>query len=743
MVGTMQIRSFYLLVFGFIYSDSFNTDTVLKNCRRIGSELICNVIPSNVPNEVKSVHLINFNVSGRIIEKGTFSSDNWGQVKELKISAERRWTENHDTVEKFDSLCFDGLKNLEKLHISISTYIEFTSHTLIGLPNLKLLDLSGCRRFSIDNLITALNDPDAVPNLQSLNLSLLDSFRNENKLGDKFFKLISKKKLKELDISSMQILFLNISAFGENCGTLEYLNISKMMLNDFAHDHKIRYCPNLKFIDASYIILPSAVIPERGPQRNIFSNRFIPFNLNWTPERGFSNVEYINLSGLTPKHTRYIIDNVTVYIFGLSEYNLKTLVLRENNFERLNIEVISRNSKLQSVDLSRCNIRFLHPRLLSSFPLLTRIDISHNRLNEMMTEDIRVFGNMFRNLTMLSYVNLASNHLTNLPRDIFKCNSNLEVIDLSSNLLTQVSFDVEIINKIKMINLAKNMIRILNDASMARLNILLYTSTKNVLMMNENPISCSSCDCLSSLTWLIHSESAIKDFSVMKCLDEDANKVDITQNVINNVQIICNRPKVIIFSCVAVAIAIAIAFSLTMVIRSRRRRRKHDLEMEDRVALIRQGAEAHQFVVFLSYSSKDDDFVYKYVYDPLNEHLRNMIGENRDLVCEGDRDFQLGRPIHDQISLLLKKSSVVVILLTDNYSLSVHCRNEFDQAFMLEKPIVLMIKDEVDADLMSPLIRDLYEKRTRVLWKWENGRYILKTSWENVCTSIVELVDSK
>ncbi|XP_053378989.1 toll-like receptor 7 [Mercenaria mercenaria] len=750
----MQIYLFYSLLFGFTYfnrkCDSITTDLSGHVCRQSGSELICNVIPSDsdIPDGVKSVHLINLYVPGKIIRKGTFSSDKWGKIKELEISADRRWTENHDTVQTFDSLCFDGLKSLEKLHISISTSVEFTPETLRGLPNLKLLDLAGCRRFFIDNLITALNDAYAVPNLQSLNISLLNSFRNGNRLTDNFFKLISNKKLKELDISSMQILLMNITSFEENCATLEYVNISKIMLSDYTRDNVARYCPNLKYMDASYITLPTTAFPDRGPTTKIFYNRSIPVDFNWTPLRLLSNIEQINLSGLTPKQTRILIKNVSVHIFEISRFSLRRLVLRDNNLERLDIKVFSRNSKLESIDLSSCNIRYLRPELLSSFTLLAQIDISNNHLNNMMIEDAGMFSNLFRNLAQLSYVNLAGNHLTYLPRDIFKYNSQMEIIDLSNNLLTQVSFDVERLKKVKTVNLAGNIIKILNDASMARLSNLLNTNNRTnnstmerLLILNGNPISCSSCDSLSSIKWLVHSESVVKGFSALECLDENAGKVGIDENVIDNVQIICNRPKVIIMSCVAVAITIAIVIILVLVMRYRRRRRQYKLEMEDRVALIRQGAESHQFVVFLSYSSKDDDFVYKYVYDPLNEHLRNMVGENRDLVCEGDRDFQLGRPIHDQISLLLKKSSVVVVLLTDNYSLSVHCRNEFDQAFMLEKPIILMIKDHVDTALMTPLIQDLYEKRTRILWMWENGQYILKTSWENLCTSIVELVD--
>jgi hypothetical protein len=164
--------------------------------------------------------------------------------------------------------------------------------------------------------------------------------------------------------------------------------------------------------------------------------------------------------------------------------------------------------------------------------------------------------------------------------------------------------------------------------------------------------------------------------------------------------------------------------------------------MEDRIALIREGADENKFVVFLSYSSNDDDFVNKYVFNQLNENLQQKIGKDSNLVCEGDKHFQIGRPIPEQMSKFLRKSSVVVILLTDHYIQSAHCRNEFDHAILLEKPIVLMVKDEIDIEMMNGQMLDLYEHRTRILFMKENDDYIPKTSWENVCTSIIELVEN-
>ncbi|XP_060582006.1 toll-like receptor 4 [Ruditapes philippinarum] len=721
-----------------------------NKCTRQGLELNCTGLPSDIPNGVTTVHLKNIYVPNRVLTRGAFLSTNWEHVTKLVITADNSRTNMNNPVGVFDSLCFNGLKRLEILHIDISTTVVFRPDTLIGIPNLKLLDLSGCRRFDIDFLISALNNTKAVPNLRSLNLSLLNTYHTGIRLENNFFELISAKGIKELDLSSIQVLFMNLTSFKENCNTLEFMNISRMMLNDYEIDDHPSFCPNLKRLDASYITLPSTLIPDRGPQTLVVANKSVPLFLNLIPY--FRSVEYFNLAGLMVKQTRYILKNVTFYVVGISKFNLKTLVLRDNRFERLDLRVIAKKFKLESIDLSQCNIRFINPMMFSGLSLLKLIDLSHNNLNDMVAENSSLFERLYENLKHLTEVNLSNNRLTTIPYNMFESNRKLEIIHLSDNLLTQISFHAVNLNNLKTINLERNQIKVLDAASLVRLNVIKDLNNskypngsegKTLFKLTGNPISCTNCDSLASITWIFHSKSSIENSSLLKCRNEHEQLVGIDQSAIDNVQKICNRPKVIIISCATVATVLVAAIVSFIATRQRRRRKAHELEMADRVALIREGTECYEFVVFLSYSSQDEDFVQKYVYQSLNEHLQKMVGDDRDLICEGDRNFQLGRSIHDQISVLLKKSSVVMVVLTDNYSQSIHCRNEFDQAFMLEKPIVLMVKDQVETALMTPLIRDLYEKRTRVLWLWEDGQYKLKTTLENVCTSIIELVDCK
>ncbi|KAH3841008.1 hypothetical protein DPMN_114467 [Dreissena polymorpha] len=80
-----------------------------------------------------------------------------------------------------------------------------------------------------------------------------------------------------------------------------------------------------------------------------------------------------------------------------------------------------------------------------------------------------------------------------------------------------------------------------------------------------------------------------------------------------------------------------------------------------------------------------------------------------------------------------------MLLLTDNFVNSEYCLNEFDVAFRVGKPVIMMLKGDVDMTRAPPVIRDLFHTYVRVLWKCDdNGEYSMTTSWENVCNAILE-----
>jgi hypothetical protein len=167
-VSHINLSIFYVDVYGIFASES-------EHCISRNSEIICNYIPADIPDGTMTVNLRN--ISDRKLRKGLFSTYNWGQIKNLEISACTDWLVEHDTVEIFDSFCFFGLKSLEMLRIGIAENITLASDSFIGLENLKHLDLTGCRRLYLEEVLNAIDDNNDVANLQSLNLALLNSYR--------------------------------------------------------------------------------------------------------------------------------------------------------------------------------------------------------------------------------------------------------------------------------------------------------------------------------------------------------------------------------------------------------------------------------------------------------------------------------------------------------------------------------------------------------------------------------------
>lgn len=171
-------------------------------------------------------------------------------------------------------------------------------------------------------------------------------------------------------------------------------------------------------------------------------------------------------------------------------------------------------------------------------------------------------------------------------------------------------------------------------------------------------------------------------------------------------------------------------------IRRRRRRRKR----EDRIRLIHEGHDEHEFLVFLSYGSDDFEIVNQHVVAPLSENLKELIDTERELICVGDRHFRAGHYIHNETIECLNRSAVVLFVLSDNFTESRHCMNEFEEAYRMGKPIILLTLGHLDINKMSTSMRELYNSRTRIVFAKEANAYVLQTTWQNVCESILSVM---
>jgi hypothetical protein len=172
-------------------------------------------------------------------------------------------------------------------------------------------------------------------------------------------------------------------------------------------------------------------------------------------------------------------------------------------------------------------------------------------------------------------------------------------------------------------------------------------------------------------------------------------------------------------------------------------RRKHRKRLQNRanvINLLRQGNGYYEFAVFLAFSNEDEDFVNTHILHQLNENLQLMTGVDRELVCTGDRHFRPGFYVLNETWRLFATASVLIVVASENFCQSVYCRGELEHALMQGKPIILMFIEQVEQELMPPTMREVYQRNVRIVWTFENGEYKMKTTWENVCKSVLDLM---
>ena len=121
------------------------------------------------------------------------------------------------------------------------------------------------------------------------------------------------------------------------------------------------------------------------------------------------------------------------------------------------------------------------------------------------------------------------------------------------------------------------------------------------------------------------------------------------------------------------------------------------------------------------------------------ETLKTVTHTERDLVAIGDLYFQVGRSIFSEAVELLEECAIVVVVLSKNYCNSDYCKMEIEQARLMRKPIIIILKGTVSENDMNTVIKSIFNNFTRVTFKFEDGTYRLPQDWKCICQSIISI----
>ncbi|KAH3841021.1 toll-like receptor 5 [Dreissena polymorpha] len=636
---------------------------------------------------------------------------------------------------------FDWAETLEELHFDniIQVYIECGSFR--GLTNLRVLNMSGCTSVKFSHFLNAVQC-SALLNLEVLQLSTAGNLAPNDHfaLDESLWKALASTKLRYLDLSDTVIAKSNLSKVFFYLPHLQFLNISNIQIgNRTKNDFQIsdNYKPSLEILDMSRFYADKSTIQNRIFCLVSWLRNSQPraYNLSETwLFKSLKTLMFNNMCGDIKGRNFEQVRNIT--LSGQSV--LQNLYLHQNHWPIVDIEVnLEAFSQLQLLDLSENGIEYLNDKAFSSLLGLKTFLLADNQLGKMAHTHAGMFAQLFAKYSNLSLLDLSHNNIDTIPHDLFISNPLLLHIDLSQNRLTEVTFKCDHLKALQVLNLRGNMLAMLDITTKATFHNLQHGT---FVKISENTFTCSSCRDYGTIEWLtIHDK--ILDFDHLQCRNINGNLVYVTSTIKKELKDVCEKPlQIRIKICVAVSITtlccvIGIAFAYIII-----RRRKHKRQTRQRLDTITKLLDGRlEFLVFLQYSSKDEHFVHANVYAQLDYHLRRLVPLNKDLISFGDKDFRVGKSILDETIRCTKSSAAVVLLLTDNFVNSEYCLNEFDVAFRVGKPIILMLKGEVDMTRAPPVIRDLFHTYVRVLWKCDdNGEYILTTSWENVCHAILE-----
>ncbi|CAC5392384.1 unnamed protein product [Mytilus coruscus] len=245
------------------------------------------------------------------------------------------------------------------------------------------------------------------------------------------------------------------------------------------------------------------------------------FVCTWHREAQFNENQNIQIKELLFKRDNHQDDNAVTII--PIPYRLKTLRFQSSDSKyKIGAETFS-NNKLERIDVSNNilshligplrntkNLKYLN---LSSnvcsnistfffspdFNILEELLLGNNLLGLVLPSDTH--GHIFQNLLNLRKLDLSENRISLLPNLIFKSQRKLEILDLSSNFLEKIDFQLSQLTNLSYLNLRNNLITLIDSHTIVEINVIADMSKNLSINLLENRLVCP-CNSENFIKWI-------------------------------------------------------------------------------------------------------------------------------------------------------------------------------------------------------------------------------------------------
>ncbi|GAB6025648.1 TOLL-like receptor [Chamberlinius hualienensis] len=362
--------------------------------------------------------------------------------------------------------------------------------------------------------------------------------------------------------------------------------------------------------------------------------------------------------------------------------------LNGNNFSKIINKNFTDYDNIMQLYLKNSQITSIDPLTFEKMIKLQILDLSYNELTTI--ED-----GTFKQLINLQNLILSHNKIAYLPDNIFNNTMKLQFLYLHYNKLTNYSIwnlkNRKTLQKLTIYNNSWtcdcNFIIEFQSYLEYHLNIIL--NGEEIFCMNDN----------GSLA-----TSPVNEYNTSHCINQQST-------VINNI-------LPIVIGVIAPLCVFAIVYGVIRCIQSRvSAKRAKSIERAYRL-MANAGTAVETngkvFDVFISYSNDDSEFVATEIIPKL-EDIKEPYH-----VCVHERNFLGGGSIEDTIIEAIKKSTRIIVILTENYLKSDWCMYEFiiAHSVMIEDQcprVVLIIKDDLPQDI-NPNLKIYLSTNTYIEW---------------------------
>ncbi|XP_052081445.1 toll-like receptor 4 [Mytilus californianus] len=618
----------------------------------------------------------------------------------LDVSTLEVWTNFYDS---YNSLCYCSLTSIHRGAIGKLAhlkYLDISNNRYLGLCGLRNitndLDLTSIEIFRANKLYCQDSRSvtlycDDILNLRNTSLQELYIDGNNIAIGQPGILTYLPSSLLVLSIRENRwVAGLYTWSPYDNLINLVRIDISNINNHEMSQSDSAHYPCCLHFLE-DVSCEKSRIKNVKGdntsgscsytPQHyndDIQSRKSIDIFKNPDPWRCFyplgdADVHYI----MVPENVKSIIMNNSRLGYAIrwtifNTLSIINLTLSNNQFYSF-IGPICNATNLKFLDLSGNKCSSLTPYFLNSLPSLETLLLNDNLLGLAGTLQNQKAFFVFGSLTNLLYLDLSSNKLSLLSKNIFWNLQKIKLISLKDNLLTDFDINIKHMPDLTFLDLSENQIIYLSNDAID--GISQRTSRNLKIDLSKNPFMCS-CNSLKFLKWLQKNQHVFKGFSKYQC--SNATNYETLIDAVISLDKICSSYIVLIIAILLLIIAFLVCFIIAIIYKNRwkikywyyiakRNYFQHDyLRLEDR--------QNYKFDAFLSYADEERIFA--------TGELTTKLEENENFrLCIHERDFIPGCDIADNIINAIHNSRKVIFIVTP-FLKSKWCIYELNMAYM-------------------------------------------------------------